>query len=817
MKDYISFYKELLGFEPYDFQVKVAELLLQGKNVILSVPTGAGKTWASVMPFLYAWSQQMTDFPLQMIYSLPLRTLTNSIYTDIHSLLEKDRARKIFNSVNLASVQTGEYSEDPYFEKAMVFSTIDQTLSSFLSFPLSLSKRQANINAGAVIGSYLVFDEFHLLDSRLSMTTTLGMIRMLKNLCRVCIMTATLTDEYIQILMQQLNDFELVSLENYPRDKFKIKSLRPAIGKEVKKSVFISEDTIGADKILSKHQNKSIVICNRVETAQKIFLELQAQKSEQTKIICIHSRFFDSDRKHREQQIKEYFGKHSNKENVILVATQVIEAGMDISCDVMHTEISPVNSFLQRAGRCARFENEYGKIFVYDVISSEEKGKITFEGIELQNQNEIRKLNNRYLPYDEDLCKKSFLCLQKCSYLNEEVAGNLVNEVLTKDESGKVANIAANGFNRPLIEESWRVCDKKYYKNTIRDIQSIEIVLIDVEGLRNLQIVPWKYETISVYRWSFIGWAKKWMQNKKDDDDWILAKAEQGNDSSFDSDWNECYYLRALGFEDLKNHYDVVFIDNRYLDYNDAGLMVLNNENGFVSPVKEGLTKERIQIIFKKDTFYEHSKALLNCFEKEFKPYLKFAFQELDILWKKQVDWEKLIRVMMYLHDYGKLNINWQKPMVDFQSKKTGVVCREVLAHTDYDETTDAELAVACKIRSKPPHAGIGAQQIYDILVTEWGEADKGLARVTAYAVLKHHSVESESSVDFITSEYCIREVERLFEDCPLQGEFVRKKRREILNEIIPENVKEWFTYLFLVRLLRICDQRATESMKKYI
>ena len=106
MKDYISFYKELLGFEPYDFQVKVAELLLQGKNVILSVPTGAGKTWASVMPFLYAWSQQMTDFPLQMIYSLPLRTLTNSIYTDIHSLLEKDIARKIFNSVNLASVQT---------------------------------------------------------------------------------------------------------------------------------------------------------------------------------------------------------------------------------------------------------------------------------------------------------------------------------------------------------------------------------------------------------------------------------------------------------------------------------------------------------------------------------------------------------------------------------------------------------------------------------------------------------------------------------------------------------------------------------------
>jgi CRISPR-associated endonuclease/helicase Cas3 len=43
--------KNITGFPPYEYQVKVAELLLAGKNVILSVPTGAGKTWASVIPF----------------------------------------------------------------------------------------------------------------------------------------------------------------------------------------------------------------------------------------------------------------------------------------------------------------------------------------------------------------------------------------------------------------------------------------------------------------------------------------------------------------------------------------------------------------------------------------------------------------------------------------------------------------------------------------------------------------------------------------------------------------------------------------------
>jgi len=54
IKEVNRFYKNSLGFTPYKYQAKVAELLLNGKNVILSVPTAAGKTWASVIPFLMA-------------------------------------------------------------------------------------------------------------------------------------------------------------------------------------------------------------------------------------------------------------------------------------------------------------------------------------------------------------------------------------------------------------------------------------------------------------------------------------------------------------------------------------------------------------------------------------------------------------------------------------------------------------------------------------------------------------------------------------------------------------------------------------------
>ncbi len=819
---YEKFYKQITNFQPYKYQTRVAEILLSGRNVILSVPTGAGKTWASIMPFLFARQNNRTDFPQKMIYSLPLRTLANSIYSDIESTLNKENIKKSYSELNkLISIQTGEYSDDPYFEKEIIFSTIDQTLSNFLCFPLPLSQRQANINAGSLIGSYLVFDEFHLLDPKLSMATSLGMIRILKNLCRVCIMTATLTDDYIQFLKKELG-FEVVSINDFPEDIDKINSLKPAEGKTIKKSVTVVADRkINAIDILKKHENKTIVICNRVETAQKLYLELDELKSKETKLFCIHSRYFDSDRKLQEQNIKEYFGKGNKKDNTILIATQVIEAGMDISCDKMHTEISPINSFLQRAGRCARFADEYGDIFVYDVLDLEEReiiGKeiIDKEAIDKNDVIEVAKLNSKYLPYSKELCDRSLAELNKHNSINENIATTLVNTILKEDESQKIANITANHYNREKIEEAWNVCNKNRYRETIRDIQSIEIVLIDLENWRDKKIIPWKYETIGVYKWSFIGWAKQLEQNKIDTEDWIFAKAIHGEDSAFDFEWQDkdAYYLRRLQFEELKNHFDIVFVDNRYFDYTAAGLMRYSNENNISSPIKKSQAKEKQTITYKKDTFYQHNKALLNCFETEFKPYLQFIFNELNVFCGEEIDCTLLIQVTICLHDYGKLNGDWQRPMKEFQKRKTGIdIPTEVLAHTDYDDSIDRELAKECRIKNKPAHAGIGALQAYELLCDNYSES---IAKGVSNAILKHHSPETKCFANFSISDICIREMEQLLREYAINGSLVEKERGELLDDIAPCNPKEWILYFFLVRILRICDQRATESFEKY-
>ena len=44
-----------VGKSPYEYQRRMAEHLVDGaQDVLLTAPTGCGKTWATLAPFLYA-------------------------------------------------------------------------------------------------------------------------------------------------------------------------------------------------------------------------------------------------------------------------------------------------------------------------------------------------------------------------------------------------------------------------------------------------------------------------------------------------------------------------------------------------------------------------------------------------------------------------------------------------------------------------------------------------------------------------------------------------------------------------------------------
>ncbi len=73
------------------------------------------------------------------------------------------------------------------------------------------------------------------------------------------------------------------------------------------------------------------------------------------KVDLLHARFALHDRLIHEESLVHRFGRSgSGREGCILVATQVVEASLDLDFDVMVSDLAPVGSLIQRAGRLWR-------------------------------------------------------------------------------------------------------------------------------------------------------------------------------------------------------------------------------------------------------------------------------------------------------------------------------------------------------------------------------------------------------------------------------------------------------------------------------
>lgn len=187
-------FHDLTSYQPYSFQIQTITRILNRQDTILRAPTGSGKTETAIAPFLFAKTLNL-DFPNKLIYVVPLRTLANSLRQRVEILIQRWSSQHQQLRPVVVTLQTGENPEDPRFEGDIIFCTIDQMLSSFLNIPYSVGRGSANVNAGAIFASYLVFDELHLLDPDRSFITVLKVLQQVKGISPFLLMTATLTDD----------------------------------------------------------------------------------------------------------------------------------------------------------------------------------------------------------------------------------------------------------------------------------------------------------------------------------------------------------------------------------------------------------------------------------------------------------------------------------------------------------------------------------------------------------------------------------------------------------------------------------------------
>jgi CRISPR-associated endonuclease/helicase Cas3 len=458
---------ELTGSEPYPYQIATAQKLIEKNSLLLRAPTGAGKTLAALLPFLWAKKEKIR-FADRLIYVLPLRALATYLYQDTIDQCNKvfdikvstDECTYCENEIAI-TLQTGEDKNDPFFEGDIIFTTIDQCLSSYINNPVSLPRKLANINAGALMGSLLVLDEFHLLEPDKSFSTSLEMLQRLKPFSQFLIMTATFASETIQTLSQLLNCTTVQpssqEILSFPSHKNKNRLLR------------VVNEPMTADHIIMHHsRGRSIVITNTVTRAQQMYEALQNKLyGTETKLLLLHSRFYRDDRRRTEDLLRDWFGKNAVYTDVILVTTQVVEAGMDISADNLHTEIAPANSLVQRAGRCARYAGDRGTgiVWVYE-LTTDARGR------------------QSTAPYKDTLLRDTLLALQEINSLEKNFdfgcETDLINQVHAEEEQSHISSYKSNEYSlRKRIHEAMDGKNEASHRELIRDVSSVSVIICE--------------------------------------------------------------------------------------------------------------------------------------------------------------------------------------------------------------------------------------------------------------------------------------------------------------------------------------------------
>lgn len=115
----------------------------------------------------------------------------------------------------------------------------------------------------------------------------------------------------------------------------------------------------------------TLVVVNTVVRARDVFAALRKLDIVEDRLALVHSRFRSADRAAQQAKLLAEGAR-------IVVATQAVEAGLDVSARLLVTELAPWSSLVQRFGRCNRrgeFANEAEIVWV-DVQPKDEKDEL---------------------------------------------------------------------------------------------------------------------------------------------------------------------------------------------------------------------------------------------------------------------------------------------------------------------------------------------------------------------------------------------------------------------------------------------------------
>ena len=381
---YADCFKKATGFDPYPYQSRLAE----GRDlpVLLKVPTGAGKTEAAILGWLYRRSGHSDEAvrdstPRRLVYCLPMRTLVEQTVDRVEKWLSR---LTMTDDVGVVTLMGGEPRSQWYLhpEKPfIVVGTQDMLLSRALNRGYGMGYNMWPIEYGLLNNDCLwVMDEVQLMANGLPTSTQLSGLRdKLKTFgpAKSMWMSATVRRDWLNTI-DHPNAGQVVELGLDDLADPRLSKRHNALKFVCKASVSFKKPKEMAELIAEKHEPGALtlVIVNTVERAQAAYAELTKTRNNMlpdVEKVLVHSRFREDDRKKKNKTMAAPLDPTGR----VVVATQAVEAGVDISARTLITELAPWASMVQRFGRCNRGgEYERGDILWVDV---DEKSAAPYE------------------------------------------------------------------------------------------------------------------------------------------------------------------------------------------------------------------------------------------------------------------------------------------------------------------------------------------------------------------------------------------------------------------------------------------------------
>ncbi len=350
-------------------------------NRMVRIPTGFGKTLGVLATWLWhRVHRQNGDWPRRLVWCLPMRVLVEQTEQEVKSALERlgllwdtpgEHEGKVGVHLLMGGADAGDWHLYPECDAVLV-GTQDMLLSRTLNRGYASPRARWPMEFGLLNQDALwVMDEVQLMDVGLA---TSGQVQVFRNedsaagkFYRPCFtwwMSATLQRTWLEKSPDTTNLVTELARNTHriaPEDR------SGHLWDDVKKPLKLTP--IGTAKQLAKivierHRESrcgsagpTLVVLNTVKRAVEVWKALRSDRALgqlRTDLRLVHSRFRPAE---RTGWPREFLNREACEPNTnrIVVATQVIEAGVDISAALLITELAPWASLVQRFGRCARW------------------------------------------------------------------------------------------------------------------------------------------------------------------------------------------------------------------------------------------------------------------------------------------------------------------------------------------------------------------------------------------------------------------------------------------------------------------------------